>query len=542
MSCFLGAEMKNIVRLLTLLMVVVLLSVPLAANAQDNGPIIIRMNTSTGKGTHYNPLWFVGTGSQWHTFPWLFPGLMFYDQNAGMIPHLATDVKVNSDATVFTFSLPHDAKWTDGQPLTSADVKFSWELASNPAIKDIGATWTLGGLVEAAGITGYADFASGKADNISGIETPDDYTVVFHLDHPNGVFLRSTYLFVMPKHILENVAIKDLATNPFVDNPNVSSGPLKFVQYQVDQFLEFDVWKDGWWPKTPQFDKIILYQSNGEPDLNRLTTGDEDLYVYGTVADGDRFKGSTTIQSIVVPGVGVEALHVNQRQPEMKDVRVRQGIAYALDKSAILDLMTENSTTAIDSGIFGPDWAVSPNVTKYPYDPNKAKDLFTQAGWDFDNNVIRYLGNQDDTLGLYVQQALGAIGVKVDLVSTAGSSITDIYNTGDYEMGSIGGGSLGADPAVAAGYFECGDAGWGLWDGYCNADFDKLAAQGILSQDQTVRAPIYQQMSEILSNELPWIFLYRLPVAFQKSVHLQGFVPAATLDAITWNLPDWTKN
>jgi peptide/nickel transport system substrate-binding protein len=533
--------MEKISRFLALLLVLVLLSVPLAANAQAS-PVIIRMNTSTGKGTHYDPLWFVGTGSQWHTFPWLFPGLMFYDQNGEMIPHLATNMQVNDNATVFTFTLPQNAKWTDGEPLTSADVKFSWELASNPAIKDIGATWTLGGLVEKAGITGYQDFADGKADHISGIETPDDYTVVFHLDNPNGVFVRSTYLYVMPKHILENVAIKDLADNPFVDDPNVSSGPLKFVQYQVDQFLEFDVWKDGWWPTTPQFDKIILYQSNGEPDLNRLTTGDEDLYVYGTVAQGDRFKGSSDIESIVVPGVGIQALHVNERQPKMADVRIRQGIAHALDKSTVIDLMTENTTTAIDSGIFGPDWAVSPNVTKYDYDPTAAHDLFAQAGWDFNNDVIRYLGNQDDTMALYVQQALADIGVKVTLVSTAGGSIVDIYNTGDYEMGSIGGGSLGADPAVAAGYFMCGDAGWGLWTGYCNPEFDKLAAEGTQYLDTAQRAPIYQQMSEILSNDLPWIFLYRLPVAYQKSVHLQGFVPAATLDAITWNLPEWTKN
>lgn len=534
--------MKKIARLLILLCVVVLTSVPLAAFAQDGDLSIIRMNTSTGKGAHYNPLWFVGTGSQWHTFPWLFPGLMFYNQNGEMKLHLATDVQVSDDATLYTFTLPAAARWTDGEPLTSADVKFSWELASNPAIKDIGATWTLGGLVETAGITGYKEYADGTADHISGIETPDDTTVIFHLDQPNGVFLRNTYLFVMPKHILENVPISELATNPFIDTPNVSSGPLKFVQYQVDQFLEFDVWKDGWWPVTPQFDKIILFQSKGEPDLNRMTTGDQDLYVYGTVAEGDRFKDNPDIESIAVPGVGVEGLHINQRQAKMQDLRVRQAIAHAIDKDTVIDLMTENTTTAINSGIFGPDWAVSPNLTTYAYDPQLAHDLFAEAGWDFNNDVLRYLGNQDDVLALYFQQALADVGVKVELISTAGGSIVDIYNTGDYEMGSIGGGSLGADPAVAAGYFKCGTAGWSLWTGYCNEHFDELAAEGVKYLDVDKRAPIYQEMSEILANDLPWIFLYRLPVAYQKSVHLQGFVPAATLDAITWNLPEWSKS
>ena len=249
-----------------------------------------------------------------------------------------------------------------------------------------------------------------------------------------------------------------------------------------------------------------------------------------------------TSSSIAVPGVGIEALHVNQRQDKMKDVRVRQAIAHAIDKATLIDLMTENTTTPINSGIFGPDWAVSPDVTTYDYDPQLAHDLFAEAGWDFNNDVIRYLGNQDDVMALYIQQALADAGVKVELISTAGGSIVDIYNTGDYELGSIGGGSLGADPAVAANYFVCGDAGWSLWTDYCNPHFDELAAQGVLSQNVDVRAPIYQEMSKILSDDLPWIFLYRLPVAYQKSVHLQGFVPAGTLDAITWNLPEWSKN
>ncbi len=535
--------MKKAVRLLTLFLVVALLSIPLSAFAQDDANLsIIRMNTSTGKGTHYNPLWFVGTGSQWHTFPWLFPGLMFFDQNGEMKLQLATDVQISDDAKTITFTLPDNAVWTDGEPLTSADVKFSWELAATPGLTDVGATWTLGGLVEAAGLTGYEDYANGTADHISGIETPDDTTVIFHLDAPNGIFLRSTYLFVMPKHILEGMSLEEIAASDFVDNPTVSSGPLKFVQYQVDQFLEFDVWKDGWWPVTPQFDKIILFQDKGEPDLNRMTTGDQDLYVYGTVEEGDRFKDNPDIESIVVPGVGIEALHVNQRQEKMQDLRVRQAIAHAIDKDTLIDLMTQGTTTAIDSGIFGPDWAVSPNLTTYAYDPQLAHSLFEEAGWDFNNDVIRYLGNQDDVMALYIQQALADAGVKVELVSTAGGSIVDIYNTGDYEMGSIGGGSLGADPAVAAGYFKCGDAGWSLWSGYCNPQFDELASEGVQYLDTSLRAPIYQQMSEILADDLPWIFLYRLPVAYQKNVSLQGFVPAATLDAITWNLPEWSKN
>lgn len=531
--------MNKIGRWIILFFLIGILTVPFSALAQSE-PVIIRMNTSTGKGTHYNPLWFVGTGSQWHTFPWLFPGLMFYDENSNMILHLAKTMDVNEDATVYTFTLPEEAKWSDGEPLTSADVKFSYELLSNPAIKDIGATFGMGNGIANAGIVGYDDYASGKADGISGIETPDDHTVIFRLDKPNGVFTRITYTYVMPKHILGDVAISDLADNPFMDNPNVSSGPLLFNQYVVDEYLEFDVWKDGWWPTTPQFDKIIFYQSDQEASLNRMETGDQDLHVYGNPGQSDRFADNPNIESIVVPGVGVEGLHINQRQDMMKDVRVRQGIAYALDQDVIIDFLTEGHSTQIDSGIYAPDWAVSPDLEGYDYNPDKARSLFEDAGWDFENNVIRYVtGNPDtDTLALYVQGALSDIGVKVDLTSTAGGSILDIYNSGDYEMGGIGGGSLGADPSVAAGYFLC-DSTWGSWDGYCNPHFDELAAQGTQYVKEEDRAPIYQEMSLILNTDLPWIFLNKFPVTFQKNVRLKGFVPSTGLDNITWNLPDW---
>jgi peptide/nickel transport system substrate-binding protein len=531
--------MKRFVRWFSLLLVVSILLVPFTALAQDN-PVIIRMNTSTGKGTHYNPLWFVGTGSQWHTFPWLFPGLMFYDSNSEMKLHLAQDMQVNEDATVYTFTLPAEARWTDGEPLTSADVKFTYELLSNPAIQDIGATFGMGNLIANAGLIGYADYASGAADNIAGIETPDAQTVIFRLEKPNGVFPRSTYIFIMPKHVLGEVAIADLATHPFVDNPNVSSGPLRFNQYVVDSFLEFDVWKDGWWPVTPQFDKIIFFQSDQEASMNRLETGEQDLHVYGNPGQNERFANNAQIESIVIPGVGIQALHINQRQEMMRDLRVRQGIAYALDQNVIIDFMTEGNSTEIDSGIFGPDWAVAPNLEGYDYDPARARSLFEEAGWDFQNTVIRYVtGNPDsDLLALYVQGALAEIGVQVELTSTAGGSILDVYNSGEYEMGAISGGALGADPSVAAGYFLCGST-WGNWDGYCSERFDELAAQGLSFINIADRAPIYQEMSAILNADLPWIFLHKAPVTFQKSVRLQGFVPSNGLDNITWNLPEW---
>jgi ABC-type transport system substrate-binding protein len=531
--------MRKFLCTLSLFIFVSLLLVPFTAFAQDD-PVIIRMNTSTGKGTHYNPLWFVGTGSQWHTFPWLFPGLMFYDENAEMKLHLAQDMQVNEDVTVYTFTLPAEASWSDGEPLTSADVKFTYELLSNPAIQDIGATFGMGNLIAASGIIGYDAYASGEADHIAGIETPDDHTVVFRLEQPNGVFTRNLYIFIMPEHVLGDLPVEELADHPFMDNPNVSSGPLLFNQYVVDEFLEFDVWKDGWWPVTPQFDKIIFFQSNQEASMNRLETGDQDLHVYGNPGQIERFADNPDIESIVVPGIGVQALHINQRQEMMRDVRVRQGIAYALDQEIIIDFMTEGNSTEIDSGIYGPDWAVASGLEGYDYNPDMARSLFEEAGWDFENNVIRYVtGNPDgDLLALYVQGALADIGVQVELTSTAGGSILDIYNSGDYEMGAVGGGSLGADPSVAATYFTC-ESVWGGWDGYCSERFDGLAAQGTTLVSIDDRAPIYQEMSAILNADLPWIFLHKSPVTFQQHTRLKGFVPSTGLDNITWNLPEW---
>ncbi|MBZ0303472.1 MAG: ABC transporter substrate-binding protein [Anaerolineae bacterium] len=532
--------MMKVSRWISLLILLSIVLIPFIALAQDE-PVIIRMNTSTGKGTHYNPLWFVGTGSQWHTFPWLFPGLMFYDSQSNMKLHLAESVEASDDATVFTFKLPAAAVWSDGEPLTSADVRFSYELLSNPAIQDFGATFGMGNLVASSGITGYEAYASGDAEHIEGIETPDAQTVIFHLDKPNGVFLRNTYIFVMPEHILGSVPVDELPDNPFMDNPNVSSGPLLFNQYVVDDYLEFDVWKDGWWPVTPPFDKIIFFQSEQEASLNRMETGDQDLHVYGNPGQSERFTNNAEIESIVVPGVGVQGLHINQRQEMMQDVRVRQGIAYALDQDVIIDFMTEGNSTQIDSGIYAPDWAVATDLEGYDFNPDKARALFEEAGWDFDNNVIRYVtGNPDtDLLALYVQGALAEIGVQVELTSTAGGSILDIYNSGDYEMGGIGGGSLGADPSVAAGYFLC-QSTWGNWDGYCNEHFDELAAEGTTYVNIEDRAPIYQEMSSILNMDLPWIFLHKSPVTFQKNVRLKGFVPSTGLDNITWNLPEWS--
>jgi ABC-type transport system substrate-binding protein len=154
-----------------------------AAPATDAGEKVVRVDTSSGKGTYFNPLYWIGTGSQYHTFMWIWPALTRADNNGQQIPNLAESFEASPDARTWTFHLPENATWSDGTPLTSADVVFSYQRKLDP--KFMGALlldWAPGWHVARLGaIKGYEAFANGEADTIEGIQAHYYNTVVFDI-------------------------------------------------------------------------------------------------------------------------------------------------------------------------------------------------------------------------------------------------------------------------------------------------------------------------------------------------------------------------
>jgi peptide/nickel transport system substrate-binding protein len=536
--------------------------------------VFIGTNGMTGK--HYNPIWMT-SNPQFLTFNLILPALTWFDESVQPVPDLAESIDVNDDATMWTFHLPEDATWSDGEPLTADDVYFTYKLAVTPEIGQ--SVWAN----NFASVLGIAEYQAGEAEEIEGIEVVDDQTVTFNLSAPNATFLSNTYLGILPEHILGGMTVEELEQSDYVDAPVVTSGPYDFVEYVEGQYIHLTK-KADYWGDEVQIDEIFVQLFEEQATiLAQLEAGELDIATI-PADEVDRFSTLPNIEVLPVKGIGYLVAHVDARtqeqidlmnlpteeggkggnvmngkpieaeiKPYLQDVRFRQALAYAIDVNAVMNVLADGQATPIYSPIFGPEWAVNPDLITYDRDLDIARTLMADSGVTFDDNgtalwdgeqitliFLASTSEQARQLGEMLQQMLGEVGIRVDikLVTSSAFLVAAIGGEGDLVLNA--GGRFGAEPSTSSLYYTC-KAGWAeLVMGYCNPDFDELMTQGVATSDITERAEIYYQASAILNEQLPSLFFMSQDSFVGMNPNLTGIKPSADPGYMTWNIEEWS--
>ena len=456
---------------------------------------------------------------------------------------LAESIDVSPDATQYTFHLHQNAAFSDGTPLTSKDVLFTFQRALD---QRTGSIWT----ARLAGIQGAAEYGSQQAETVSGLTAPDDYTVVFTLSAPDAAFLTILADFcglgILPEHILGTVAPEELVNNAFNLAPTVGAGPYAFVQYQTDQYAELKA-NDAYWGGRPGVDSIFMRIINAESAVAELEQGGLDL-ISVSVQDIERLQQTEGITVVSVPSPSMDSISCNLDNPIFQDKRIRQAMMYAIDRASIVKEIFLDNAIVRNSPIFGPEWMGTPEgLNEYAFDPDTAKQLLSDAGWDSGREVEMIYdpsGKATFTQLIPIIQAqLGDVGMKIRLQQLDNAGINKrIINDHDYEIYIGGGGVYGADPNVSSRYYlstaHTPTGANSLW--YSNPTVDDLYAQGRQAGDQAQRRAIYVQLAQLLNDECPSIFLWSPNTTFAFRNRLLGFLPPSYVDNRLWNSEQWT--
>ena len=514
-----------------------------APAADATGEKVVRVDTSGGKGTFFNPVYLVGTGSQYHTFPWIWMSLTMSDANGQQIPHLATSFEANEDASVWTFHLPENAVWSDGTPMTADDLIFSYSLRLNPAFMGpLNLDWAPGWHASRLGkIKGLEAFMNGEADSIEGLQAPDPHTFVIELEEPNAVLLIGTqHLYALPKHVLGGLTSEEFANHPYVTtNPDPVLGPLRLAHYEVDSYIELERNPEWWGDKQLMIDRIVFQQSDKQANINRVLAGEQDIVMRGIGADDlPLFDGQDNLRQEPVLSLGWLTIGTNQREHPYMTKELRQAMLYATDRDTINQVLYNGEAVNVNSIILGPDWAIPDDLELYEFNPDKAREILAEIGWDSNQTLVYVITNPDDIMSPLLQQMWADVGIKVELSLRAPSDLTNVLTEGGWDVYASGGGSAAADPSLSASYVACAGSGTQRM-GYCNEDLDAAFAAGLGSPDIAVRAPFYHEAAHILNEDLPFIPLFRTPLFYIINNRLQGITPAASVDDLTWNLWDW---
>ena len=509
-----------------------------AASAQEETQVSIEWR----KPRTLNPL-FSTAGFEQQVESAIFGALVKMNDKLEPIGDLAETIDVSDDATQFTFHLRPNATFNDGTPLTAEDVIFTFERALD---NRTGSFWT--GRLQ--GIKGAEAYGNQEADTVEGLEAIDERTVRFTLSGPDGAFLvilaDFSGLGILPKHILGDVPPDQLEAHSFSLNPTVGAGPYAFVRYETDQFVELEA-NPNYWGEAPAVDRLFLRILQSEIAVAELESGNLDL-ISVSIDNMERLQQNPNLTVVSVPSPSMDSISLNLDLEYFQDKRLRQGMMYGINRQGIVESIYAGQAIVRNSPIFGPEWmGVPEGLNEYPYDPEQARALVTEAGWDTNRTVeMMYSPAGNATFANMVpiiQQQLGEIGIRIELLQLDAAEINrKLITDHDYEIYIGGGGVYGADPNVSSRYYLSNsftpNGANSVW--YANPEVDELYRRGREAESQEERKAIYTELAQLLNEELPSIFLWSPNTNFAYSNRLQGFKPPAYVDNRLWNVQEWS--
>jgi peptide/nickel transport system substrate-binding protein len=430
----------------------------------------------------------------------LFDGLTKPGHDLSPTPDLAEDWDTSEDGLVWTFHLRKDVKWHDGEQFTADDVAFTFnEIVLN---KDLGAN------------------GAGRYEKVKNVEVINDYTVQFNLTTPYAAL--PSYLSynseIIPEHIFAGEDPWNL-TSFNKENP-VGTGPFKMKSYTSGQGLVLERNEDyfGDVAFLDELEYKVLSDTNTH--VAQLLSGELDIFALGDTSSLERIKNSEGISISGAERPQFYWLIANQKLEKFQDKRVRQAILHAIDRQNIIDIVLNGYATVADAGIapaLGSYY--TDDVKHYEYNPEKAKELLAEAGWE-DTNGDGFVDKEgknftiDFAIGIHgdlesiaqlVQQYLIDVGLDVELNTMEWNTMIDqVVVQRDYEL-SLNWWLYTADPDLLTYMASYGDRNL---PAYSNEELDRLLEAGSETSEVSERKEIYIEAQKLMAEELNYIYLW----------------------------------
>ncbi len=481
---------------------------------------------------NFNPL--AATGG----FTWLnvyFEPLVIYNAELTKLEGaLATEWSFSEDQREVTFKLAEET-WHDGEAFTSADVKFTLELAKNAAAGSV--------------------FAA-RLGKINSIEAPDDRTVVLKLSAPDsGLLSVLAQVMMLPEHALSSIAPEAIATSTWWATTPIGTGPFKFTKYVTDQYVELAADED-YRLGRPLTDRIInRYFDNSAAAVSALRAGEVD-FTYVEPDDAKTFAGNADFRVIEGASFVVNYVGFNHMVDLWNDVRVRQAFMYAIDRQAIIESLYGGAAQAANCGYVA-DQLVPSDIEQYAYDPEKAKALLAEAGWaDINGNKpITWLTYYNTPLAANVMAAAQAMLAQVGINVVPRVVDTPTYNGIVYKEGNP---DWNEFPLVYAG-LQNGPNPAGINVGLNESQLPPNGANIMRVKNQKLSAAFdaalaetdpaqadarWQDVCRVMNADLPWATMWVANRYGVASSHLVDFVwtPAPAGGPFASHPEKWAKS
>jgi peptide/nickel transport system substrate-binding protein len=466
---------------------------------------------------------FVGvTAQDFEFYGLIYDNLMDYGQlDYSPAPRLATSWSTSKNGLVWTYHIRHGVKWSDGVPLTAADVAYTFN-------RDIHGT------AERADNLSYIQ-------NITKVQQTGPYTVVMTVSKPTpGMAL--LIIPILPEHIWKNVSEKQLTT--FANKDPVGSGAFTVTKFAENQSVSLKANPHYWGGKPGISNLVFQYYANPSAEAFALKNGSidfaedlpEQLYKSLAGAPGVTLNNAPSgnwDELAFNNGAATVSGHpIGNGNPALKDINVRHAISYSLNLPKLVSrvlLGTGTPGTSIIPPIYR-QYHYEPTASeRYTYDPAKARQILTADGWKAGAGGFRFKDGKELSLRLFIRSQsptetqdapylkawLNSVGIKVNTSFMSDNQLTQVVGDGDYDM-FVWGWGVEPNPDFQLSVFTCGQRSIGSnghytpgWSDsfYCNKSFDQMYSQQ-KSLGGAARAKVILAMEKQLYVNDPYSLLY----------------------------------
>jgi dipeptide transport system substrate-binding protein len=483
-------------------------TLPLAAAAK--GTLVY---CSEGSPEGFQPQFFsTGTTFDAVSVPMFNRLVQFEIGTTNIVPGLAESWTVSPDGKTYTFKLRKGVKFHSNanfkptRDFNADDVLFSWSRMADDANPFHKIT---------AGQT-YAYFDDmGMKNIVDSVQKIDDYTVRFNLKRPEAPFLADMamdFASILSKEYFDTM-MKNGTPNA-ADAYPIGTGPFEFVSYQKDATIRYKAF-DKYWGGRPKIDSLIYsITRDATARYAKLKTGECEVMAFPKPADLAEMQKDPQISVLQKEGLNIGYIAFNVEKKPFDDKRVRQALNMAVDKGAILKAVYQGNGQVAKNPIPPILWSYNNSIKDYAYDPAKAKELLSQAGYPsgFDVElwylpVTRPYNPDGKRMAEMIQADWEKVGVRTKLITYEWAEYRKRSKTGEQSVMMFGWSGDNGDPDnFFVPLLGCEAVkGGGNVARWCNKAFEDLIIKAAQTPKQADRAKLYEQAQVIFKEEAPWI-------------------------------------
>ena len=440
--------------------------------------------------------------------------------------YMLADSVTTEDNINFVVHIDDAATWSDGQPVTAYDLEYTVLRLASPVVNNT----TL--MLYAFEGTTDEGFVEEGATSMAGLTVLDDKTLQFTSKYPmslttfNNTYGR--YLRALPKHVIEQFSEEELLTADWFNHPDVIDGPFLLTDYDADHYISY-VANENYFKGAPKLDKLNIKIVDGSQVYAGLQSGEIDItqLTMTSIPETD-YESIEKLENVkAVYGSPITNQSAVIQTANIPDARVRQALVYAIDRQQLVDQLLKGNGEVIDGFVSSASPYYDSSIEPLPYDPEKAKALLEEAGWDGSQTLRFYVWSGDTTFvnGAQILAAQwAAVGINVEITTLDLASMMSVAGSTDYDIMAVQYTYAPVDPYPDVAWLLSGE---GSWTGYAADEINAALEDTQTTTDVEQLKADYAVVDKKVQEDVPMFSVYVISQMGAVNNRVAGAEPTA---------------